>query len=359
MKVFLNGAGGFLGSHVAEKLIEAGHKVKACDMPNIDLSRAKAIGCEIGYATLDDTEKIKKEMKGCDAVIHTAAIFNFAVPMPKMWQVNVEGTENVCKIACELGVEKFVMFSTVGVYGRPVRVPCKEDDPKNPRNPYEITKWESEKVAFKYHKDHGLPVFAIRPTLVYGPRSRYGVIQYLCGLTSLKLNYKLKSLPIIKGGPVSHMVHAEDVARAVVFLLKRDDVIGNSYNIVDEGPLTVEDYFKTLLDCVDIKAIPKIPYSPFLWRKTAEFIANKGHMLIRRLNKRIRRDWEEIVKKFDLVKAFEPDLHLDWLLYASADHYYDNSKIKALGFEFKHPRFADELKNVVEWYRENRWLPRI
>lgn len=359
MKIFLTGASGFIGSHLAEELVEAGCSVKAVGREKSDLSCAEQAGCEIIRTDLDDISSLKKAMKGCDVVIHAAAIFNFDVPMDVMRKVNVEGTENVCKAATQAGVKKFLMFSTVGVYGRPVKVPCKEEDPKNPRNPYEITKWESEKVAFRYHKEHGLPVFAIRPTLVYGPRSRYGVIQYLCSLTSLKINYKLKKLPILKGGPKSHMVHAKDVTRAIVFLMKRDDVIGNSYNIVDESPLTVEEYFRTLLNCVGLEPKAKIPYSPFVWRKTAEFAANKGHILVKRLNKRILKDWEKIVKEHNLVRGFDPALHLDWLLYASADHYYDNSKIKALGFEFKYPKFTDELKNVVEWYRENRWLPRV
>lgn len=359
MKVFLNGAGGFIGSHLVEKLVEAGYEVTAVDVPNADLSFAKNLGCKVAFATLDDVDAIKKAMEGCDIVVHTAAIFNFAVPMEEIWKVNVDGTENVCKVATELGVKKFVMFSTVGSYGRPVRVPCKEDDPKNPRNPYEITKWKSEQVAFEFHKKHGLPVFAVRPTLVYGPRSRYGVIQYLCALTLFKIQRPDKRIPLVKGGPKTHMVHVEDVARAVVFLMERDDVIGEAYNIVDDGPLSVEEYMLTLLDAVGLKAGFRIPYIPPLWRAVAQFMANRGHRFINRLNQRIRSGWERVVKEYDLVPAFNPELHLDWFLYASGDHWYDNTKLKSLGFELKHPRFAEDLKSVVEWYRENRWLPKV
>jgi len=359
MKVFLNGAGGFIGSHLIEELVKSGHKVSAVDMPNVDMSHAEKLGCEVAYATLEDADAIKEAMTGCDAVIHTAAIFNFAVPMDKIWKVNVEGTKTVCDIATELGVKKFVMFSTVGSYGRPVKVPCKEEDPKNPRNPYEITKWESEKLAFKYHKERGLPVVAIRPTLVYGPRSRYGVIQYLCALTLLKLANPKRKLMVVKGGYQTHMVHVEDVARAVVFLMEHDDVVGKVYNIVDDDPLTTEQYLLTLYDAVGIEPRFKIPIIPFVWRKTAEFLAHRGHVLINRFNRRLRARWEKVVKEHSLIPAFEPDLHLDWLLYASAPHYYDNSKLKALGFELKHPKFSEGLKNVAEWYRENRWLPRV
>ena len=154
------------------------------------------------------------------------------------------------------------------------------------------------------------------------------------------------------------MVHTKDVTRAIVFLLNRDDVIGQAYNIADEEPLTVEKYLGTISEAVGLKPMPIMPYLPPLWRKMTEFAANKGHLLAKPLNRLIRHDWGKIVKEHNLINAFDPEMHLDWLLYTSAHHYYDNSKIKALGFEFKYPKFADELKNVVEWYRENRWLPR-
>ena len=144
MKVLLTGASGFIGSNLAEELVEAGYKVKAVGREKSNLSCAQAAGCELVRAELDDIASLKTAMKDCDAVIHAAAIFNWGVPMDTMWKVNVEGTESVCRAATEAGVKKFLMFSTVGVYGRPVNSPCKEDDPKNPRNPYEITKWESE-----------------------------------------------------------------------------------------------------------------------------------------------------------------------------------------------------------------------
>lgn len=358
-KVLITGAAGFIGKNLVQEFKKEGFLVRATDLPTASFNELKDLDIEICPADLLDENSIPSLLKDIDIVIHTAGLFDYGAPYEKLKKINVQTVENISK-ACShlLSLKKFVLFSSVAVYGKPSQVPCPEDSPKNPRNNYEITKWEGEKVAVKFQKEHGLPLIVVRPALVYGPYSKYGDVLYLC-LFSSRAAQGYKTWPLlVREGPKSHRIHVEDLCRAVVFLVKREETVGNVYNIADESAVSFEEFNTAMLTAFGIICKRKIPYIPFIWHSVV-WLLNKTlpQFLINRFNQWIKKRWQIRIKEFNLKEELSPRFDKDWLDYLSGDHYYDISKLKSLGFTFKYPKFSEGIKEVITWYKENKWLP--
>ena len=359
-KVLINGAGGFIGANLVEHFINAGYSVRESDIAGANLERAKSLGAEIAYAALNDPEAIDASMKGIDVVIHSAAIFNLAVPRDEIIATNVNGTRYYCEAALKHGVERFVLFSTVGVYGIPRCTNITEDDTKSPRNPYEESKWLSEQVGMKYHYERGLPLTALRPTLVYGPGSRYGQAMYVTLFSALKC-WGFDNLPIPAGGKVNHHVHVLDVCSAVQTLAEASNLVhGQAFNVADEHPLTSASAMECFCELSGIKAELKPQALQFAMAPTLKHGQGllKKHLL-GTLNKRLEKTWPRLVERFNLEPAFQPTFDVGWLDYLWADHSYSTEKLKSLGWNAQVPTFTEGLPETVEWYRAQRWLPSI
>ena len=120
MKVFLTGATGFIGGHVARKLRERGDEVRALVRAPRSGRELEALGCELVVGDLADEAAIATGLEGCDAVIHGAAIYEVGIPESEhrpMYEANVLGTERVLRAALAAGTPKVVYVSTVGAFG--------------------------------------------------------------------------------------------------------------------------------------------------------------------------------------------------------------------------------------------------
>lgn len=359
-RILINGAGGFIGRHLVETFLRSGYQVRASDIASADLSWAQAQGVEIVHASLDDPKAIEKSVQGTDMVVHSAAIFNLSVPRNTIVQTNVDGTRHYCKAAVKHNVERFVFFSTSGIYGVPKKAFITEDGAKNPRNPYEESKWLSEQCAMSFHKKHGLPVVAIRPTLVYGPGSRYGQALYLSLFSSLKC-WGIDSLYLPRGGKINHQVHVTDVCQAVKLLAETNaQVEGDVFNVADREPTSAGEIISCLgeLTGIDIKLQPALLntlLSPGL--RHGQGLIDK-HFLAN-FNKRLEKTWPRIVDYCGLKPMLNPYFDSAWLNYLWADHSYSTKKLRHLGWEASVPSFQQGMPATLQWYREQRWLPTV
>lgn len=181
MTVLVTGADGFIGSHLTEALVQAGHKVRAFVFYNsfnswgwLDHCDPKIKGnFEVFAGDIRDPYGVKEAMKGCDAVLHLAALI--AIPYsyhsPSTYiDTNVKGTLNVLQAARDLGVRRIVHTSTSEVYGTARFVPITEDHPQQGQSPYSATKIAADQLAYSYYASFGLPVVIARPFNTYGPR---------------------------------------------------------------------------------------------------------------------------------------------------------------------------------------------
>jgi dTDP-glucose 4,6-dehydratase len=181
MRVLVTGADGFIGSHLTEALVRAGHDVRAFVLYNSFNSWGWLDHCEpdikgrfeVFAGDVRDPNGVRTAMKGCDAVLHLAALI--AIPYsyhsPDTYvDTNIKGTLNVVQAARDLGVARVVHTSTSEVYGTARFVPITEDHPLQGQSPYSATKIGADQIAMSFYFSFGTPVAILRPFNTYGPR---------------------------------------------------------------------------------------------------------------------------------------------------------------------------------------------
>lgn len=178
--VVVTGAGGFIGSHLVERLLALGAKVTAFVRYNsrndpgfLDLLAPRTKDIRIVPGDIRDPEAVRNALEGADAVFHLAALvgipYSYVHPV-EVFEVNANGTLNVLVAARDAGVERVVTASTSEVYGSARYVPIDEKHPKQPQSPYAASKIAADAVALSFHAAFRLPVTVVRPFNTYGPR---------------------------------------------------------------------------------------------------------------------------------------------------------------------------------------------
>jgi dTDP-glucose 4,6-dehydratase len=179
-KVVVTGAGGFIGSHLVERLIGLGADVTAFVRYNSrnDASLLEFIGeqkkqIRIVYGDLRELETIQNLLRDQEVVFHLAALvgipYSYRHPN-EVVDVNTIGTLNVLTAARDHGLANVVVASTSEVYGSAQYVPIDENHPKQPQSPYSASKIAADAIALSFHNAFALPVTVVRPFNTYGPR---------------------------------------------------------------------------------------------------------------------------------------------------------------------------------------------
>ncbi|MDE5699484.1 MAG: SDR family NAD(P)-dependent oxidoreductase, partial [Lachnospiraceae bacterium] len=180
-KVLVTGADGFIGSHLAESLVEKGYGVKAFVYYNSfgkwgwldSLPKEIQDGIEIFAGDIRDPNGVRTAMKGVTQVFHLAALIAipFSYHSPDSYvDTNIKGTLNVLQAARDLETEKVMITSTSEVYGTAQYVPIDEQHPFQGQSPYSATKIGADRLAESFYRSFQLPVAIVRPFNTYGPR---------------------------------------------------------------------------------------------------------------------------------------------------------------------------------------------
>lgn len=178
-RVLITGAGGFIGSHLTERLVELGARTRAFVHYNsmgtwgwLDHSPLKN-EIEVIAGDIGDRDSVKGALNGVEIVFHLAALigipYSYHAPASYV-RVNIGGTLNVLQAALEADVERMVHTSTSEVYGTARYVPIDEQHPLQGQSPYSASKIGADKLAEAFCCSFGLPVVTLRPFNTYGPR---------------------------------------------------------------------------------------------------------------------------------------------------------------------------------------------
>jgi len=238
-KVLVTGATGLVGSHLVERLLERGDRVRVLVRPTSKTDFLKERGIELFYGDLGDRAGLRRAMEGIEIVYHCAARPPLGGTPQEFHRDNVEGTENLLEAGLQEGIERFVHVSTVDVYGYDHHDGADERTPLRPDGLYSRSKIEAERLAMRYHDKYGLPITILRPCLIYGPRDRHLLP------TVLRLISK-KRVPLVAGGEVLlDLVYVGDVAEALLLAAMRREAIGEAYNITDGARRTLREIVET------------------------------------------------------------------------------------------------------------------
>jgi UDP-glucose 4-epimerase len=249
MRCLVTGGAGFIGSHVVDALIEAGHEVTVVD----DLStgrrenlnpRARFVESSIRSAELASVFGHARP----EVVFHLAAQINVtaSVNNPEFdAETNVLGTIQLLEQCVRVGVKRFIFTSTGGaIYGSPKALPVSEEAPVAPLSPYAASKLCGEEYVKLYQRMYGLTYVILRYTNVFGPRQvPHGECGVCAVLTELMLQGRQPTL-FGFGEPVRDYVYVGDVAKANVLALNKGD--GACLNICSGKPTTVNEIFEAL-----------------------------------------------------------------------------------------------------------------
>jgi len=249
MKYVVTGGAGFIGSNIVKKLVARGDDVTVIDNLNTGKEEnLKSVRDRITFLNdnILNVNLLEKETEGIDGVFHQAALASvqdsFSKP-DEYHNVNVNGTENILRLA-EKNNFKVVYASSSSVYGNPERVPIKEEDGKNPINPYAETKLQKEELAIKYSKI-GVKVIGLRYFNVFGKgqsKEYAGVLKLFLERIRDKLPPKING----DGTQFRDFVYVEDVADANIMSMD-SNVNHDFFNVGTNTSITILNLAKTII----------------------------------------------------------------------------------------------------------------
>jgi len=317
-KVLVTGAGGFIGSHLVEALVNQGEEVRAFVRYNSrdelglleDLPKEIQSQVEIVPGDLKDPDGVRGVVKGCAKVFHLGAVvaipYSYVHPFDFV-QTNILGTAHLLNACLETkGLEKIIHTSTSEVYGTAQYVPIDEKHPLQAQSPYAASKIAADKLAESYHLSFGLPIATLRPFNTFGPRQSLRAI--IPTIVSQAIDGKKIRLGNTK--PRRDFLFVKDTVRGFIQMGRCDEAVGKAVNIGTGTDISIEELVEKILD---------------LTGKTREIEVE---------NRRIRPEKSEVMQLLS-------DTRLAQTLFRWAPRY----------------TLEDGLRETIQWYQEN--LPRF
>ena len=254
--VLVTGAGGFIGSHLAERLVEAGANVRALVHYNsggrhgwLDESDLGS-EMEIVAGDITDAGSVQHAMSDREVVFHLAALiaipYSYVAPASYV-QTNVVGTLNVLEAAKRLGTDRVIHTSTSEVYGTALEVPISESHPLQGQSPYSASKIGADKLVESYHRSFGLPVVTVRPFNTFGPRQSARAVLPTIITQCLQGNtVKLGSLT-----PTRDLNYVSNTTQGFVMAAEHEQAIGQTINLGTGREISIGELANTIARLVE------------------------------------------------------------------------------------------------------------
>lgn len=265
-KVLVTGAGGFIGSHLAERLCELGYDVRAFVRYNSNsnwgwLEKSPYLkDIEIYAGDIRDYDSVRRAIQGCNEVFHLAALigipYSYDSPLAYI-KTNIEGTYNILENARLSALENVVITSTSETYGTAQFVPITENHPLVGQSPYAATKIAADQLALSYWLSFQLPVKIARPFNTYGPRQSSRAIiptiisQILSGKTVLSLGNIT---------PTRDLTFVKDTVEGFISIAKATKLNGEVTNIGSGAEISIKELALTIARLCKVKI--KLQASP-------------------------------------------------------------------------------------------------
>lgn len=263
--IFVTGAGGFIGSHLVENLVQRGARPKAF----VRYNSRHDTGClkilpsgiqrevEIIFGDLRNPDDVRKSLKGSHIVFHLGALiaipYSYVNPR-EVVETNVLGTLNVLSACLEQKVERIIHTSTSEVYGTAQYVPIDESHPLKGQSPYSASKVGADKIAESFFCSYQLPVVTVRPFNPYGPRqSARAIIPTLITQALTKDKISVGSL-----NPRRDFTYVSDIVNGFIKAAEGKDALGNAVNLGSNSEITIEALAKEIFQLLGKESIQMV-----------------------------------------------------------------------------------------------------
>ncbi len=254
-KVFVTGGGGFIGSHLVEKLVQDGFSVKTIVPYNIDnswgwldhIDKKIKDNVEIILGDISDQNLIHKETKKVNIILHLAALISipYSYKSPRSYiDTNIIGTYNLLEASKSNNVDFFVNTSTSEVYGSAQYAPIDEEHPLKAQSPYAASKIAADQLTLSYYRSFGLPAMILRPFNTFGPR------QSLRAAIPTMIAQSIENDKFIKLGNLNatrDFTYVTDTVQAYVNAIKyKSNCIGETINLGTGKDFSIGETFNII-----------------------------------------------------------------------------------------------------------------
>lgn len=326
MKVFVTGATGFVGSFLAELLVNRNYQVKTLVRKSSNLKWIADLDVECVYGDLSDKEFLKKAISDCDYVYHVAGVTK-ARTESEYFKGNYDGTVNIVDAAVEgnPGVKRFLFVSSQAAIGpSPTFIPIDENVDPNPLTWYGNSKLAAEKYVEE--NKNKIPVTIVRPPAVYGPRDA-DVLEFFRAVN--------KGIIPQLGGKDKYvsLVNVHDLARGIFMAAESKNTVGEAYFVANPEPISWSEFSRLTLEILGKKGIT-VPV-PLLVMKGLAYLY-EGYSSLTGKN--------TIVNQQKIIEM-EQDFWTCSPRKAKKDFGYE-SKIT----------LSEGIGEVLAWYKQNNWL---
>ncbi len=290
-KILVTGAAGFIGSHLTDALLEAGHEVVGFDnlsngkLRNLE-SALESNAFQFAEGDICDEGQVNEIMKGVDVVYHLACLgVRHSIHSPfENHKVNAEGSLRVLEAARQNNVSKFFYISTSEIYGDIQTFPIDELGVPAPKTVYGSSKLAGENYAYSYNVCYGLQTVITRIFNNYGPRAHYeGDAGEIIPRSIVRMLNGEAPVVFGKGDVTRDFFFVKDTARALVQLMNNDKVVGEIINIGTGAEITMKELMEVLIEEMGLKDRMSIRYEedrpadvPRLWVNPSKFKSLTG-----------------------------------------------------------------------------------
>ena len=284
MKYLVTGGAGFIGSHIAQTLLEQGHHVRVLDnfstgkRENIEELQRQFDGnrLEVIEGDLRNASHVGEAVRGVNIIFHEAAFVSVPQSMEEpqnCFDVNISGTSLLFDAARKAGVSRAVVASSAAVYGESDALPLVEETPLMPKSPYAVSKRVNEMYAELFTGAFGFEVVALRYFNVYGPRQRPDSMY--AAAVPIFARRLLDNKPVTifgDGGQTRDLINVRDVVRANLVASEHPNAAGKVFNVCTG----VETCLLDLLD-VMYELLPNAPTHTFAAPRPGDIYRSLGN----------------------------------------------------------------------------------
>jgi ornithine--oxo-acid transaminase len=233
----VTGATGFIGGHLARRLVREGQQVRCLTRVSSDTSLLDELDVEIAVGDLTDASSLARATEGCTYVFHCGALVSDWATPAQITRVNVEGTRNLLTASVDASVQRFIHVSSTDVYGHPGGHAVDETHTATRfRNWYSETKLAAEAEVKRAEREHELDTVMLRPATVYGPGSTDvigGIARAIRGGNML----------LIDGGrAIAGLCYVDNLVDAAILALRHEAAPGHAFNVSDGLGITWKEF---------------------------------------------------------------------------------------------------------------------